>query len=58
MRLNLQALVTAETLPNQQDWNSGGLFDLCYSLLFRYVTYDVLLKGLAFRCDKHAQERI
>ncbi|XP_063071402.1 prostacyclin synthase-like [Engraulis encrasicolus] len=40
MRLNLQALVTAETLPNQQDWNSGGLFDLCYSLLFRagYLT--------------------
>ncbi|KAL2091567.1 hypothetical protein ACEWY4_013830 [Coilia grayii] len=40
MRRNLQALVTSETLPNQKDWKSSGLFNLCYSLLFRagYLT--------------------
>lgn len=37
---NLQVLLSSELLPNQNDWKTNGLFNLCYGLLFQagYLT--------------------
>ncbi|XP_030632901.1 prostacyclin synthase-like [Chanos chanos] len=40
MQRNLRVLLTSEMLPDQTDWKRDGLFNFCYSLLFRagYLT--------------------